>query len=242
MENQVKTGRNRTGAQMAPVGASDVETYARSRLGEGRLDGEAYFDMHRRYINEAERVGSVPVPATVKGMASTVVDKLKGDKPSVLIDKLGERLAFERTGVRLYEALVIKCTALNGTGEGPLDISTVRNIRDDEETHFRLITEALKVLGADPTSMTPCADIAGVSAMGWLQVMTDPRTTVAQALNTMLAVELVDNASWELLQELAIAAGHKDMAEGFSIAAQAEQRHLTQIRSWLRDSVMAEAT
>src|SRR4051812_41217222 len=110
MENQVSTGLNRTGAQMAPVGATDVESFARSRLGEGSQDTVGFDALHREYIQEADRVGSVPVPGTVKGMATTVLSTLKGDKPSLFLDKLGERLAFERTGVRLYQALIVKCS------------------------------------------------------------------------------------------------------------------------------------
>jgi hypothetical protein len=245
MENQVQAGMNRTGAQMAPLKSEDAEQFAHSRLGEGSRDGAQYAAMHMEYIQEADRVGSVPPPATVKGMANAVVSKLKGEKPSVLLDKLGERLAFERTGVRLYEALILKCSALEAldTAAGTeIDLDALRSIRDDEETHFRLLTEAMRVLGGDPTAMTPCADIAGVSGSGWLQVITDPRTTVAQALNTMLSAELTDNAGWELLIQLASEAGHKDMAEGFAVAETAERRHLENVKAWLQTAVLAEAT
>jgi hypothetical protein len=100
----------------------------------------------------------------------------------------------------------------------------------------------MQALGGDPTAMTPCADIAGVSATGFLQVITDPRTTMAQALNTMLAVELADNAGWELLIELAQASGHKEMAEGFAVAQTAEERHLAHVKTWLKGAVLGEAT
>lgn len=32
--------------------------------------------------------------------------RVKGDSPTILLDKLGERLAFKRTGTRLYDALI----------------------------------------------------------------------------------------------------------------------------------------
>jgi bacterioferritin (cytochrome b1) len=75
-----------------------------------------------------------------------------------------------------------------------------------------------------------------------MQVVTDPRTTVAQALNALLTAELADNASWELLIELAQQAGHKDMASEFTAALQDEQRHLDRVRGWLREAVLKEAT
>src|SRR5687767_8352139 len=107
MENEVTMGMNRTGAQMSPLDVKDVAEFARARTGQSEAGMEeegfvvdGYAAVHRDYILEAEAVGSVPLPGTVRGMASAVLEKLKGDKPSVLIDKLGERLAFERTGVR----------------------------------------------------------------------------------------------------------------------------------------------
>jgi hypothetical protein len=48
----------------------------------------------------------VPPPTSMKGMAKSALQALKGEKATVLIDKLAERLAFERTGTRLYETLI----------------------------------------------------------------------------------------------------------------------------------------
>jgi hypothetical protein len=245
MENKVSMGINRTGAQMAPLGSTDIENFARSRLGDPIPDLEGAHAVHIAFIREADRIGSVPIPATVKGVATTLVSAIKGDKASLFLDKLGERLAFERTGVRLYEALIVKCEAVlvdEKAGGVTIDPEVLESIRADEETHFRLLTDAIRVLGGDPTAMTPCADIAGVNATGWLQVITDPRTTVAQALNTMLSVELTDNAGWEMLIDLAAQAGHRDMAQGFAVAESAESRHLQQVRTWLKSAILAEAS
>jgi ferritin-like metal-binding protein YciE len=75
-----------------------------------------------------------------------------------------------------------------------------------------------------------------------MQVISDPRTTIAQALSSLLTAELTDNASWELLIELAEQAGHKDMAKEFATALQHEQEHLDMVRGWLRQAVLEEAT
>ncbi len=176
----------------------------------------------------------------MKGMAATVVDKLKGHKPEVLIDKLGERLAYERTGVRLYEPLITKVGAASS---GPLvDLAMLTKIRDDERAHFELVGDALRSIGADPTAMTPCADIAGVAATGHLQVITDPRTTVPQALNSILMIELGDNAGWDLLIELARGSGHEVLASQFEVALKTEQEHLALVQGWLKQAVLDEGT
>jgi|GraSoiStandDraft_4_1057263.scaffolds.fasta_scaffold260686_2 ferritin-like metal-binding protein YciE len=242
MENQVSSGMNKTGAQMAPLGTPDIERFARERAdGEGETNG-SYEQVHQTYMQEADRIGSVPVPATMKGMATTAISAMTGKKPAVFLDKLGERLAYERTGVRLYQALILKCTAAHAdTGGMNPDLGALNAIRNDEEAHFNLLSNAIKTLGGDPTAMTPCADISGVMGMGFLQVVTDPRTTVSQALNAMLAVELADNASWELLIQLAQRAGHDDMARDFTSALEAERRHLELVTQWTTNNILEEA-
>jgi ferritin-like protein len=240
MENEIKVGINRTGLDMAPLARDEMVQYAEGQAGLAPETDGAFAAVHIAYIEEAERLGSVPVPATVKGVA-TAASKLTGTNPEVLIDKLGERLAFERTGTRLYEAMMLKCGAVDSK-DNPVDVSQLCGIRDDEEMHFHLVHRQIEKLGADPTAMTPCADVAGVQGMGLMQVISDPRTTIAQALNALLSAELTDNASWELLIELAEQAGHKDMATEFTAALQNEQQHLALVRGWLREAVLKEAT
>jgi hypothetical protein len=66
----------------------------------------------------------------VKGVAKTGMQKLTGKKPEVLIDKLGARLAFERTGTRLYDALLGKCLVRRDEVKG-LPIELLREFRDE---------------------------------------------------------------------------------------------------------------
>ncbi len=240
MENTISTGMNRTGLDMAPLSKGPMVDFAQQEGERAPPDTTALAEIRKSYALEAGRVGSVPVPARLKGMATTMMDTLKGNKPSVLIDKLGERLAYERTGVRLYEALIVKVSAASS---GPVvDTSALMRIRDDEESHFHMVATCLSDLGADPTAMTPCADVAGVAALGHLQVMTDPRTTVSQALTSILMIELGDNAGWDLLIELANDSGHTDMAQRFNVALETERQHLQTVQGWLRRAVLEEAT
>lgn len=240
MDNTIAVGMNRTGLDMAPMSRNTLVDFARQEAGRASPEVRGWKELHRVHGLEADRVGSVPPPARLKGVASTALQTLKGNKPQVLIDKLGERLAYERTGVRLYEALLMKLETASG---GPMiDAGAVAAIRADEEAHFHMVAKYLVEIGADPTAMTPCADVSGVAAMGHLQVLTDPRTTVSQALNSIVAIELTDNASWELLIELVRETGHDEMAQAFTVALETEQRHLDMVRGWLRQSVLEEAT
>jgi hypothetical protein len=98
----------------------------------------------------------------------------------------------------------------------------------------------LESLGADPTAQTPCADIAGIESMGLMQVLDDPRTTLQQSVHALLMAELADNSGWELLIALSEDMRQDQMAANFRQALQNEQEHLTQVRSWLEQSVRGE--
>ena len=71
--------------------------------------------------------------------------------------------------------------------------------------------------------------------------MSDPRTTVAQALQAALTAELADNDGWEMLQDLAEQLGHDDVAAQASKAGEEEQEHLESVRTWISNTVLAEA-
>jgi rubrerythrin len=189
-------------------------------------------------------------------MVKTGMAKLKGGHPSIFLDKLGERIAFERTGTRLYDALLTKVETVaqteggllpaaeeaiaraDGSGmplhvAGETSLQTLARIRDEELQHFEMLCEAMRQLGGDPTAQTPCADVTAAASAGLMQVVTDPRTTLAQSLNAMLTAELTDNAGWELLIQLADEAGESELAGQFLNALSQEQEHLLIVKSWL---------
>ncbi|MFO7189345.1 MAG: ferritin-like domain-containing protein [Pseudomonadota bacterium] len=246
MAKSTQMGMNRTGAQMAPENVKQMQQDASQlmQLQDTQVQVGSEFDaieMRLKEIAETDRVGSVPLPGTVKGAVKAGMQKMMGRNAEVFIDKLGERLAYERTGVRLYEALIVKCRGAAQEGRFNVSIDQLLHIHDEEARHFKLLTEAMTKLGADPTAMTPCADVVGVQSIGILQVLTDPRTSIPQCLNAMLTVELADNAAWELLIQLAQDMGQDDLAEQFEGALAAEEEHLAIVKQMLQDAVQAEA-
>jgi rubrerythrin len=233
---EVKLGLNRTGAQMSP---EDTERMVEAtRLFPADVPGDVaqLSEERQEAVLDADLLGSVPVPGSVKGMIKSSIDKLRGKNPEVLIDKLGERLAFERTGVRLYDAMLVK--ASTAPGGDPELAETLRRIRQEEHAHMLQLRDAIETLGADPTAMTPCADVVGVKSLGVLQVLTDPRTSVSQCLNAILTVELEDNDAWEMLIELTREAGHPNIASSFEQALEEEAEHLATIRALVKTNLM----
>src|SRR5690606_40402790 len=224
-----------TGVQTCAFRA--LEAVEQTRPDVARNDKGAVLERVKR-TEEADRIGSVPVPGSAKGMLKTTFDMALGKSPEILIDKLGERLAFERNGVRLYDAMIAKAKALEGADSDLVQV--LKHIRDEEFEHMNLAREAIETLGADPTAMTPCADVAGVKAMGVMQVLTDSRTNVAQGMGALLTIELEDNAAWELLIELAEAGGHPNIAKSFHKAKEQEDDHLVKIKTLVRRDLIVQ--
>lgn len=232
MTTSVKVGHNLTGAQMSPEDTRRQMEATQLFPPDTQGDDSALRKARILEINEHPSIGTVPVPGSIKGAVKTSFEKLLGKNPEVLIDKIAERLAFERTGVRLYDALLAKAYALE-PGDARL-IQMLQQFQKEELDHFHLLVEALEHLGADPTAQPPGADLAGVAAAGVLKILTDPRTNLAQSLNAILIAELADNAGWELLIELADQAGQAGFVESFTRAREEEDHHLAEIKRLLQ--------
>lgn len=226
-----RLGINRTGMQMSPQHAKEMLQTEDLLEDSSSGDDQALSLVRQEYIAAADPLGSVPAPATVKGAAKSGAKMLTGRRPQVFIDKLAERLAFERGGTRLYDAVCAK--AIAPTADlNKLDAAELLEIRNAEARHALMVKECIEKLGADPTAQTPCADLVGVESMGLLQAVTDPRTTLAQCLHTALNAELIDNEGWENLILMAREMGHEDMARRFEQALNEEREHLTKVRTW----------
>jgi hypothetical protein len=231
------TGMNRTGIATSPI--ESPKTIQGAEEGASLKDQRgpaALFDARFSYAEQADPIGSVPPPATVKGAVKTAAKAIMGEKATVFIDKLGERCAFERAGVRLYDLVLLKAEAYP-TWEGGPSIADLRQIQDDELLHFGLIQQCLTELGADPTAMTPSADLAVNLSKGVPAVLADPRTDLRECLEGILIAELTDNACWENLIALATELGQTEMARRFSTALANEQDHLKRVRSWVAASL-----
>lgn len=233
---QEHVGMNRTGIQMSPIDTQAMQQADPSML--PRQDGSqaSLGTIRNDYIADADALGSVPLPGTLSGAVNMGMTMLKGESPTVLLDKLGERLAFERTGTRLYDALISKCeVVLDGSISMTLD--DLLRIRHDEARHFLMVKEAIESLGGDPTSQTPSADLVGIESLGLVQVLSDPRTSVAQSLHALVTAELSDKAGWETLVALADEQNLIELVDNFTLALNEEREHLAMVQTWYEEAI-----
>lgn len=222
-------GENRTGVSIDPAEAKKTADGARRDATKGSEKQLA--DARSRFVAESQGVGSLPKPARRNGSRSS----RSTESLRLLLDKLGERAAFERMGVRLYDAMIAKVEAAAEKGAPP--VSELREIRAEELAHFHLVAEHLQELGGDSTAESPCADVTGVASRGILQVLTDPRTTIAQSLSALLTAELTDNAGWELLVQLCEGLGRNKMIDDFQQALEEETGHLRKVKGWIQQDL-----
>ena len=250
MDKASEMGKNRTGIDMSPMHSKEMVSGAKEFTPAGEFaerteqaatitDASGMVEMKLDYIREADPVGSVPMPGTMKGALKSGMKKAGGHNPEVFLNKLGERLAYERSGVRLYQSVIAKCRAVDDAA--PVTVEGLQHICEEEAEHFLLLKEAMETLGADPTAVTPDANVSGVAAMGMQKVLNDPRTTMAQCLEVLLSIEMTDNAAWELLILLAEDLGLDDLVEPFQHALTQEEEHVQRVRTWYEDMTMAQA-
>jgi rubrerythrin len=153
-------------------------------------------------------------------------------EPNQLIDKIGERIVYEKMVIQLYEKLLDKHR--DSTSEELPPYELLKQFHREEIEHYRLLSDVMESLGGDPRTITPSGTMENVAVNGWPKVLDDPHSTFDQCLHIIHLAELGDNDSWELLVELAELSDMKDIAEEFRSCLAQEEGHLLNVRNWMR--------
>lgn len=232
-ESKILPGINRTGISNSPLDSHKTIKGAQELRPISGGDSSGIAVNRISYIKEARPIGSIPFPLSLKGITESIQEQIMIGNHA-LMDKLGERAVFERIGTRLYEALIIKYEA-NDHKERLPQLARIEQFYLEELKHFQMISDIIKKHGGDPSSLTPAADISCVANAGWSQVIMDPRTSFLQSLEMILQAELIDNASWELLIEIAERCGQNELAIIFQQALDEEAFHLVTVKQWVQE-------
>ena len=231
---------NQTGIMANPDLAAELIEGAKKTIPSSESNREQVEANRASYLKEGLPIGSPPV-IVLNDRAGEEEMFANADRMVVLLDKLGERLAFERQGTRLYEAFIQKLE------QAPLEESAgpsseeLRHIYEEELEHFKLLQKAISGIGGDATVETPSADVVGVLSGGIMQIVLDPRTTIPQTLQAMLSAELADNDGWQMLGKLAGQLRFPDLVTKCEKAFEEEQEHLENVRGWLSEMTLGEA-
>jgi rubrerythrin len=231
---------NRTGIMTNPDLSAELIRGAKKTIPSSTNGSKQLAANRAEYLKEGLAIGSPP-SIVIDDKLGTEELAADANKMSVLLDKLGERLAFERQGTRIYEAFLQKMEQMPSDQSVGPSVEELRHICEEELEHFKLLQKAITKLGGDATVLTPSADVVGVLSHGILQVVSDPRTTIPQTLQAMLTAELADNDGWQMLTELAGQLGMSELVTKCETAFQEEQEHLENARRWLSEMTVTEA-
>jgi bacterioferritin (cytochrome b1) len=161
------------------------------------------------------------------GAEATMKELCEKNRDKV-IDVLNERLTFERAGVKLYDAILANMHK-NPSPEVARMLPSMKEHRDHEKEHEEWLEEQIRKLGGDAHGKTEMSELVKAESAGVEQVVCGDKD-LAHQMHALLTAELVDNAGWELLLELADDAGDDEARREFRKRLHEEEEHLIFVR------------
>jgi rubrerythrin len=142
-----------------------------------------------------------------------------------VIDLLCERLAFERSGVKLYDRVI---EALQGTTDAELHSlqATLEEHRAEEREHESWLEGQIRALGGETSLECDGARLASREAAGIEEVAAHDGGDLRHLFHALLAAEAMDETGWKLLVEVAEDAGDREARREFARRHSHEQEHL----------------
>ncbi len=156
------------------------------------------------------------------------MEKLAKHDAAKVIDVLNERLAFERAGVKLYDR-VLEVARASPDENVKRMLDELQAHRDEEKEHEEWLEECIRALGGDAHAETERSRLVTRESKGIEEIaMSDAE--LPHLLHALLAAELVDNAGWDLLAQVADEAGDHEAKRDFKKRLHEEEDHLLFIR------------
>jgi bacterioferritin (cytochrome b1) len=146
-----------------------------------------------------------------------------------VVDLLCERLAFERSGGRLYDRVI---AAMQQSTESEVHslLATIEEHRAEEKEHEQWLEAQVRALGGDANASCDGARLATREAAGLEEIATNDAADLQHLLHALLAAEAVDSTGWELLVELADDANDREARREFAKRLHHEREHLAFVR------------
>lgn len=144
------------------------------------------------------------------------------------IDLLNERLAFERAGVQLYDRVLARMRESKDENIQRM-WDEMEKHRNEEKEHEEWLEAQIRSLGGSAHAETEHSLLVTRESQGIIDVVTnDPE--LPHLFHALLAAELVDNAGWDLLVQVADEAGDKAAKREFKKRLHQEEDHLLFVR------------
>jgi rubrerythrin len=164
---------------------------------------------------------------------------VRSEHARVLVDELAARLAYERLGVRLYDALYARL-ARGEEVPGVVEAQLVA-VRREEAEHAALARRSIVKLGGDPKALLIAHEVDARARLGVPERLEDARTNVIACLDALVRAELADQDGWTVLLALARLLGREELMRRFERALTREREHLRVVRHWACDARIRRA-
>lgn len=155
--------------------------------------------------------------------------KLAERHPDRLLDLLIERLTFERVSVELYDTILEKVKGRSETQVTTL-VGTLEQHRNEEKEHVEWLETQIRSLGGDPQGTTERSELISREAKA-IQEVVASEDRLPHLFHSLLTAELIDDAGWKLLLELADVADDDEAREELRKRAQVEEGHVVFVRN-----------
>ena len=155
-----------------------------------------------------------------------------------LIDVLAERLAFERAGVRLYDAVLSRLESAEPAVRRMLP--RVEQQRAEAQAHAAWLEAQLRGLEAGAAAGTRRAELAHLETEGLLRIAGDGAATVQEMFHALYVFELTDEGGWDLLVQLADRGGDRTAREELGRRREAARAHVAFVRRALTELLVNE--
>jgi bacterioferritin (cytochrome b1) len=159
------------------------------------------------------------------------MEKLATKNANKVIDLLNERLAFERSGVKLYDALLTRLRAVEDPELKAL-LGQVKEYREEEKEHEEWLEEQIRALGGDTHTPTEHSVLVQTESEGVERIMRRDQS-IPHDFHALLTAELADNAGWDLLVQIADEFGDSAAKKEFKKRLHEEEKHLLFVRNTL---------
>jgi bacterioferritin (cytochrome b1) len=153
-----------------------------------------------------------------------VMKKLAEKNKAKVLDLLNERLTFERAGVELYDA-ILQNMQKSSSPDAARMLPSLKEHRNQEKEHEEWLEAQIRALGGDAHAKTELSELITTESAGVKKVVTGDKDLVHQ-MHALLTAELIDNAGWELLLELADDADDREARMEFRKRLHEEEEHL----------------
>lgn len=148
-----------------------------------------------------------------------------------VIALLCERLEGERAAVMLYDAVIGKLRTSNEEGARRI-LPTIHEHRNEACEHEEWLAKTIESLGGSPHVRSAEAELVRRESAGMIDIVRND-DDMQHLLHALMSAELLDNAGWDLLVELADEANDIEALRELERRKSEQEDHLVFLREAL---------